>query len=153
MFNKFRTLGKDSVFWRNIMTKIFSPSKDSVTDLLKILDKDLSALYKDRSGAYTVAASFYCFAFEILYNRGELSCRSLAIYLLFLHLLGMHWAIHKGYHETKRTFPVIPWELDTCQGKGSFLGGFENYCISDYPSFLSFFVTLDSFLRVTWTSD
>ena len=32
--------------------------KESLTDLLKILDKDLPTSYKERSAAYTVAVSF-----------------------------------------------------------------------------------------------
>ena len=39
--------------------------KDSVSDLLNILDKNLSALYKE-TAAYTIAASFYYF--ESLFN-------------------------------------------------------------------------------------
>ena len=40
--------------------------KESVTNLWKILDKNLSALHKETSTAYNVAASFYCF--EFLFN-------------------------------------------------------------------------------------
>ena len=62
----------------------FRLRKDSVIDLLKNLNKHLSALY----------------------NRGELSSRLLVIHLVFLYLL--HSQGFKGYRETKKTFPIIP---------------------------------------------
>ena len=44
-------------------------STPSVIDLLKILGEDLPTLYKERSAACTVAASFYCFALSFIQQR------------------------------------------------------------------------------------
>ena len=114
MFNKFRTFGIDLSFCLR---------KEAVIDLLKTLDEDLSTLYKEKSDAYTAAATVY--SFGILYNRGEISRRSLAIYLVFLYLLPTlsHSPGFNAYRETKRTLPVTPWDVDRYQEKVSLLGG------------------------------
>ena len=63
MFNKFCTLGTDFTLSEFLLR--FRLRKTRFTDLLKILDKVLSTLYKDLQ-LTTCGYKFYCF--EILYN-------------------------------------------------------------------------------------
>ena len=138
MFYKFSTLGSDLRYALEKNRCLL------MTWPLTILNKNLWTLYKvgDGSAACTVDASFYCF--EISYNRRELSSKSLlAIYLVFLYSL--HTLSHsqgfKGYHETKRTFPVIPWMTTWHiyqRRKFHFWRAFEKYCTPDYPLFCPF---------------
>ena len=85
MFNKFCTLGTD--FTLSDFRLRFRLRKTRFTDLLKILDKVLSTLYKERSATYNVATSFIALRFYTKFVRGELWSRSLAIYLVFLYFL------------------------------------------------------------------
>ena len=85
MFNKFCTLGTD--FTLSDFRLRFRLRKTRFTDLLKILDKVLSTLYKERSATYNVATSFIALRFYTKFVRGELWSRSLAIYLVSLYFL------------------------------------------------------------------
>ena len=85
MFNKFCTLGTD--FTLSDFRLRFRLRKTRFTDLLKILDKVLSTLYKERTATYNVATSFIALRFYTTFVRGELWSRSLAIYLVSLYFL------------------------------------------------------------------
>ena len=85
MFNKFRTFGIDLSFCLR---------KEAVIDLLKTLDEDLSTLYKEKSDAYTAAATVY--SFGILYNRGEIS-RSLPEKLTDTKRKFHYWGAFESY--------------------------------------------------------
>ena len=93
MFNKFCTLGTD--FTLSDFRLRFRLRKTRFTDLLKILDKGLSTLYKERSATYNVATSFIALRFYSTFVRGELWSRSLAIYIWCFCIFCMHWTIHK----------------------------------------------------------
>ena len=85
MFNKFCTLGTD--FTLSDFRLRFRLRKTRFTDLLKILDKVLSTLYKERTATYNVATRFIALRFYTTFVRGELWSRSLAIYLVSLYFL------------------------------------------------------------------
>ena len=85
MFNKFCTLGTD--FTLSDFRLRFRLRKTRFTDLLKILDKVLSTLYKERTATYNVATSFIALRFYTTFVRDELWSRSLAIYLVSLYFL------------------------------------------------------------------
>ena len=69
--------------------------KESVTDLWKILDKNLSALHKETSTAYNVATSFYCF--EFLFNGWGPTFEQIIADLIGVSVFPVyiHWAMHK----------------------------------------------------------
>ena len=85
----------------------FRLTKGSVSDLVKILDKDLQHQAR-RSAAYTNAASASCF--EILCDRNLLEGYWRFIWCFCICCMHSHSQGFKGYCETKRTIPVIPRE-------------------------------------------
>lgn len=78
--------------------------KDTVTDLLKLFDEELSTSYRGRStAAFKYAASSNCF--EILYNRNlRAGYWWRFIWSFCFCCMHSHSQSFKGYHETKRTF-------------------------------------------------
>ena len=151
MFNKFCTLGTD--FTLSDFRLRFRLRKTRFTDLLKILDKVLSTLYRERSATYNVATSFIA---EILYNI----CQGWTLEQVIGHLFGV-----SVFSACTEPFIRFQWlsrneknihchSLRACkiyQEKVSFLGGegggaFENYCTPDYACFLSFFMSFASLI-------